>query len=295
MASHPIPPHRTCGTAEVHHRLLERRLYQQHRIDIELFTARFQYFGGADRRTGVTVIPTAVHVLYKDDAANISDAQIQSQMDVLNFDFRGANADIARVPEVWKGLTGDARVEFKLEAVTRTRTDVNAFTTDDGMKATATGGIDPHPTDTYLNIWVCELSGGLLGYAQFPGGPPETDGVVVWHRAFGTSGTAAAPFNAGRTATHEVGHWLNLFHIWGDRLDCQGTDQVADTPGQQAPNYGKPVFPRISCNNGPHGDMFMNYMDYVDDEAMYMFTQGQVVRMQAALDGPRSSIGRTPT
>lgn len=293
--SHPLPPHRTCGTAEVHHRLLERRLYQQHRIDIELFTSRFQYFGGADRRTGVTVIPTVVHALYKDDAANIADAQVHSQIDVLNQDFRAANPDRAKVPDVWSGVTGDARIEFKLETVTRTRTQVDAFTTDDAMKATATGGIDPWDTERYLNIWVCELSGGLLGYAQFPGGPPETDGVVVWHRAFGANGTASAPFHFGRTATHEVGHWLNLFHIWGDRLDCRGTDEVVDTPTQQAPNYGKPTFPKVSCNNAPNGDMFMNYMDYVDDEAMYMFTQGQVVRMQAALDGPRAAMARTTT
>jgi hypothetical protein len=118
--SHPLPPHRTCGTAEVHHRLLERRLYQQHRIDIELFTSRFQYFGGADRRTGVTVIPTVVHALYKDDAANIADAQVHSQIDVLNQDFRAANPDRAKVPDVWSGVTGDARIEFKLETVTRT-------------------------------------------------------------------------------------------------------------------------------------------------------------------------------
>ena len=290
-----FPTHRTCGTAEVHARLLESRRYQQHRIDIELFTSRFEFLGGPAQRTGITTIPTVVHVLYKDDSANISDAQIQSQIDVLNHDFRGTNSDASKVPPVWKGLVGDSRVQFKLDSVTRTKTTVASFSTDDAMKATATGGHDPLPADRYLNIWTCELSGGLLGYAQFPGGPPETDGVVIWHKAFGTTGTATAPFNLGRTATHEVGHWLNLFHIWGDRLDCQGTDEVSDTPGQQAPNYGKPNFPHVSCSNAPNGDMFMNYMDYVDDDAMYMFTLGQVARMQAALDGPRALIGRPTT
>jgi len=141
-------------------------------------------------------------------------------------------------------------------------------------------------------MWVCSLGGGLLGYAQFPGGPSRTDGIVILNRAFGTAGTATAPFHLGRTATHEVGHWLNLRHIWGDTEDCSGTDFVADTPNAQHPNYGKPRFPHVSCQNGPNGDMFMNYMDYVDDDAMFMFTAQQVVRMQASLDGPRATIGR---
>jgi hypothetical protein len=115
---------------------------------------------------------------------------------------------------------------------------------------------------------------------------------VILNTAFGTTGTAQSPFNLGRTATHEVGHWLNLHHIWGDRSDCGGTDFVTDTPNAQLPNYGKPMFPHISCNNGPNGDMFVNYMDYVDDDTMVMFTAGQVLRMNATLSGPRKKIGR---
>jgi hypothetical protein len=141
-------------------------------------------------------------------------------------------------------------------------------------------------------MWVCQLSSNLLGYAQFPGGPAQTDGVVILHSAFGTTGTAAAPFDRGRTATHEIGHWLNLFHIWGDDgTGCNGTDEVDDTPNQADENTGCPGFPSPSCANDPNGDMFMNYMDYTDDACMFMFTAGQVTRMQAALDGPRSSIG----
>jgi hypothetical protein len=145
-------------------------------------------------------------------------------------------------------------------------------------------------------MWVCQLGGGLLGYAQFPGGPAATDGVVILHSAFGTTGTAAPPFHLGRTATHEIGHWLNLNHIWGDDgTGCSGTDNVADTPNQGGGNTGKPTFPHVSCGNGPNGDMFMNYMDYVDDDAMFMFTAGQATRMQACLDGPRSLIGTQTT
>jgi len=153
------------------------------------------------------------------------------------------------------------------------------------------GGADAWPTDKYLNLWVCDLGNGLLGYAQFPGGPADTDGVVILNSAFGTIGSAASPFDLGRTAVHEVGHWLNLNHIWGDTSDCTGTDHVPDTPGAQLPNYNKPVFPHVTCTNGPNGDMFMNYMDYVDDDSMVMFTTGQSARMQATLAGPRSSIG----
>ena len=107
-----------------------------------------------------------------------------------------------------------------------------------------------------------------------------------------TTGSATKPFNLGRTTTHEVGHWLNLRHIWADTEDCSGTDFVADTPNAEGPNYGKPKFPKISCGNGPNGDMFMNYMDYTDDDSMYMFTAQQVARMHAALDGARGTLGK---
>lgn len=295
-----LPSRRTCGAAEVHHRLLERPDYQARQIALEQHLTRFLLFDGHTLRTGVAVIPAVVHVVYRTDAENISDVQVQSQFLVLNADYRAQNGDLAKVPAVWKGLVGDGRIEFNLATrdpdgratpgITRTQTDAHSFDTHDGVKSRATGGADPWPADRYLNLWVCTLGGGLLGYAQFPGGPPETDGVVILNTAFGTTGTAAAPFNLGRTSTHEIGHWLNLHHIWGDRLDCRGTDFVDDTPPAQAPNYGKPRFPHITCNNGPNGDMFVDFMDYVDDDSMYMFTQGQVARMSATLDGERRSF-----
>jgi hypothetical protein len=253
-------------------------------------------------RTGCTRIPVVVHVVYKTSAQNISDAQIQSQIDVLTEDFRHKNTDLSTVPAAFAPFAADTRVEFKLATIdhagnpttgiTRTATATTAFSDDDSVKSSATGGADAWPSDKYLNIWVCQLAGSLLGYAQFPGGPAATDGVVIRNTAFGTTGTAAAPFNLGRTATHEVGHWLNLRHIWGDDgTGCSGDDFVADTPNQGGPNYGTPTFPHVSCGNAPNGDMFMNFMDYVDDAAMVMFTAGQVTRMQASLDGLRSSIG----
>ena len=260
----------------------------------------------AVERAGPFRITVVVHVVYQTAAENISAAQVKSQIAALNKDYRAKNADRNKTPAPWKGLVADAQIEFQLatvgpdgqptDGITRTKTSRTSFVSDDdSVKAAATGGADPWPTDKYLNIWVCgtlKNSRGLslLGYAQFPGGPAGTDGVVIWNGAFGTRGTATSPFNLGRTATHEVGHFLNLRHIWGDAPNCAGTDFVADTPPAEDANYNKPTFPHISCTNGPNGDMFVNYMDYVDDDSMFMFTPGQVSRMHAALEGPRSSL-----
>jgi hypothetical protein len=260
--------------------------------------AQMRLEGATDRRSErallkapkLVTIDTVVHVVYKTPDQNISDAQIKGQFTVLNKDFRGTNPDRNQTPTPWRGLVADSRIRFKLVKVTRTKTASNSFSTDDGMKRAAGGGIAPVNPKTHLNIWVCALSGGLLGYAQFPGGPAATDGVVVNYRAFGTLGTAQAPFNKGRTTTHEIGHYLNLRHIWGDTPDCSGSDMVADTPNCAGPNYGMPTFPIVSCNNGPHGGMFMNYMDYTDDAGMYMFTTQQMLRMRTALETTRSGL-----
>jgi len=285
---------------EVHHRQLEEepgfRVAQQtleHACQDMLRTA-------AAARTTPYKITVVVHVLHRLPAEKISAAQVKSQIKVLNADFRAKNTDRTKVPGVWSGLVADANVQFVLATkapdgkpttgIVFTATTATSFGSDERMKSAATGGANPWPTDRYLNMWVCTLKGGLLGYAQFPGGPAATDGVVIRNTAFGTSGSAAVPFNLGRTATHEVGHYLNLRHIWGDTPDCSGSDLVADTPNAEGPNGGKPVFPKISCSNGPNGDMYMNYMDYTDDAAMFMFTPGQVARMRTTLDGPRSSL-----
>jgi hypothetical protein len=243
-----------------------------------------------------------VHVVFNKADENISVTQIRSQIAVLNRDYRATNPDRTNVPSVWGGLVADVRLHFALATkdpkgkpttgITRRKTTRTSFGDDDTVKFTARGGMTTWPTTKYLNMWVCTLAGGLLGYAQFPGGPQRTDGVVILNTAFGTTGSVKAPFNLGRSATHEVGHWLNLRHIWGDTEDCSGSDLVADTPNAAGPNFGKPKSPSISCGNGPSGDMFVNYMDYVDDDAMMMFTTQQAVRMQAALDGARSLIGR---
>ena len=293
---------RTCAHMVVHELLAETEPeYRERRLRAEEQTRQSIESGEAMRVTArLLTIPVVVHVVHRTQEENISAAQIRSQITVLNRDFRAKNPDRRKVPDAWKSLVIDSNIQFELakkdpqgnqtNGITRTATTVAAFGADNSVKKKTTGGVAPWPTDRYLNVWVCNLAGGLLGYAQFPGGPRRTDGVVVLHSAFGTRGTAQAPFDKGRTATHEVGHYLGLRHVWGDRNDCTGNDFVADTPPARQANIDKPSYPHITCDNGPNGDMFMNYMDYVDDAAMFMFTTGQVARMNATLAGPRKRL-----
>jgi Pregnancy-associated plasma protein-A len=275
--------------------------YRERRLEAEEETRQTIDSGQAMRVVSKLItIPVVVHVVHRTEEENVSDAQVKSQISVLNKDFRAKNPDKSKVPAVWKSLVVDSKIQFALAkkdprgkpttGITRTATTVEEFGPDNGVKAKKSGGVNAWPADRYLNMWVCNLSGGLLGYAQFPGGPAKTDGVVVLYSAFGSTGKVNPPFNKGRTATHEVGHFLGLRHIWCDRNDGTGSDFVADTPPHRQANTGKPKFPQITCNNGPSGDMFMNYMDYVDDASMFMFTSGQVARMNATLAGPRKKL-----
>jgi hypothetical protein len=257
----------------------------------------------------VITIPVVVHVIHTPGEAigggqNISVAQIQSQIDVLNEDFRRLNPDRVNTPNAFVGVAADPSIEFRLacqdpngnptNGITRTASTVNAFSVNDDIKFTSRGGHDAWPTVRYLNIWVGNLAGGLLGYAQFPfdyATRPNTDGVVIRTTAFGRVGNVVAPFNTGRTATHEVGHWLGLFHIWGDDGgSCNGSDQCNDTPNQADENFGCPAFPSASCSN--NADMSMNYMDYTDDACMNIFTNDQRIRMRAIFTqgGPRAAF-----
>ncbi len=298
------PKRRRCGAMEAHFHLCEIDPgFRLRRAKIHAETELMVRSGLAMRRVERKdlTIPVVVHVVYNLAEENISDAQIKSQIAAMNRDFSASNEDRSSTPPVWQGLVSNARVRFALatrdprgkptNGITRTKTAQTSFETDDAVKRKSTGGATAWPTGKYLNLWVCSLGNGIAGYAQFPGGPAATDGVVINNTSFGTKGTVVPPFHLGRTAVHEVGHWLNLNHIWGDTNDCSGTDHVSDTPQAQLPNFGKPDFPHVTCNNGPNGDLFVNYMDYVDDDVMVMFTAGQVARMQATLAGPRSSIG----
>ena len=248
----------------------------------------------------ILTIPVVVHVIYQNSSQNISNAQILSQINILNEDFRKNNSDATSIPSAFVGVAADSEIEFCLAVrdpngnvttgITRTSTTNSSFSGYTSMKYSSSGGQDAWNTSNYLNIWVCNLSSGLLGFATFPGGNSSTDGVVCDYAYFGNTGTATYPYHLGRTATHEVGHWLNLYHIWGDSY-C-GNDYVSDTPKHEESNYGCPSFPHASsCSGtGSNGEMFMNYMDYTNDACMYMFSTGQKNRMRATLTGTRSSL-----
>jgi len=265
--------------------------------DIENFTDRFSKSPAMQRLSGDSmIIPVVVNVVYKTAAENISLAQIQSQIDVLNEDFRSTNADISQVPSLFTAVkAGDTKIRFVLDQVIRKATTKKSWSTNDAVKKTAQGGINPTSPTTKLNLWACTLGNGILGYAQFPGGSSATDGVVILNKAFGSrakypGGYYTSTYDLGRTATHEVGHWFNLRHIWGDAT-C-GNDQVGDTPLHTGANYGCPAANLKSTCTGTPVMMTMNYMDYTDDACMYMFSAGQKTRMQAtwAVGGPRASF-----
>ena len=295
---------RYCAADEVLQQQLQADPGMQQRLNqIEEFTNRFIQSGEALRLVGDTIeIPVVVHVVYKTVQQNIHQLQVNSQIDVLNEDFQNRNADKVNMPaNSFQTVTSSGlNVRYVLVQTIRKQTTKKSFTSNDDVKKSSRGGSDPVDPTRNLNIWVCNLGGGLLGYAQFPGGPVATDGVVCLYSAFGSrakypSGTYTSAFDLGRTATHEVGHWMNLRHIWGDDgTGCSGSDLVGDTPNQGGYNVGCPSYPKISCNNGPKGDMFMNYMDYTDDRCMFMFSTDQKSRALAvfAAGGPRALMGQ---
>ena len=290
---------KNCGTVEFNNIQMERYPeFKMNREEIERFTKEYVL---SENRSVVT-IPVVFHVVHNTPEQNISDAQLMSQLEILNKDFNRLNADTGNTPGPFKPLAANIQVQFCLAqrdpggnattGITRTMTSITEFAAEDtSIYYSSLGGKDIWNRDKYLNIYSCKLAGTLLGYAQFPGGNPNTDGVVIGYNYMGNTGTVQPPNDLGRTASHEVGHWLNLFHIWGDEPACTQDDEVADTPLQGPESGGCPTFPMTdACTPGAPGIMFMNYMDYSDDNCMNMFTLGQSVRMNAALSGPRVSL-----
>ena len=283
-----------CGTPEyLHNHAVNKNITQR--------TATEKAGNRDTLKDEVIIIPVVVHVLYNTSEQNISDAQILSQINSLNQDYRRQNADASNTPEPFKKVAADVRIQFCLAKVdpqgyyttgiVRKYTKVDFFQNDDKMKFSSQGGDDAWDATKYLNLWVCNLFNLTLGYGVLPGSPLEKDGVVIKYNVFGTVGNLVAPYNKGRTATHEIGHWLGLKHLWGDS-SC-GDDGIADTPPQQAGNYGCSSFPHLSqCSINSYGDMFMNYMDFSNDACMNLFTQGQKAEMRSlfALGGPRNSF-----
>ncbi len=229
-------------------------------------------------------IPLVINIIEK-SPGQVTDAQIDSQIAILNIDFDNRNLNKPDDLKIFTGVDADFDIKFTKHIVNRVSSKKKNWGTRDAMKFSSQGGIDATDTSTYLNIWVCEIGRGILGYAQFPGGPEVTDGVVIGPDYFGETG---GNYGHGRTVTHEIGHWLNLRHIWGDG-GCSDDDFVSDTPSSDGPNYGCPAYPTVNCNST---DMTMNYMDYVYDDCMYMFTNGQKDRASAlfAIGGYRYSF-----
>ena len=253
----------------------------------------------------VIKIPVVVHVLYNKASENVTDEIVLEQIKILNDNFRRRAADTSNTPEWFKSIAADCGIEFQLATsdpqrrattgIVRKYTSVTRWSADDQMKQSAKGGADAWDSKSYLNIWVCNL-GSIAGYSSFPGGPDDKDGVVITRNVFGKSSRAG--YEQGKTAVHEVGHWLGLRHIWGDSY-C-GDDWVNDTPKQGNFTPGCPAGIRTSCSSGPHGDMYMNFMDLTQDGCINMFTEGQKKRMRTLFetDGARngilSSVGLLP-
>jgi PKD repeat protein len=329
-----VPPHRTCGTMDYHNYLMQTRKnyatdYAQYNQMLDQYIQNNHAALNATARTANITIPVVIHVLYNTAAQNISDAQATSQFAVLNNDFQRLNADKVNTPSTFTAVAGGVGITFCLAqrdpngnattGIIHKSTTTTSFTTDNKIKSSAQGGDDPWDVTRYVNIWIGNISGGILGYGEFPTSTlSNTYGLVLNYTATGTMGTAAAPYNLGRTGTHEFGHCFNLNHIWGDNGQCGNTDNCYDTPPQKggtaAPagcNYGTPTYPwqPNTCTRpdgiggasmtNVNGDMFMNYMDYTDDAVMNMFSQQQCVRMLAVVSNPpynvlASSNGCTP-
>ena len=266
---------------------------KKNRSKLEEQTTKFQIQKGIN-----TTIPVVIHVVYKNGNENISNSQIQSQLDVLNKDFTRTNTDAFNTPADFLPVVSNTQINFCLaqqspngnptNGIIRKQTTINSFPLfGDAIYYDSLGGSTAWNTQKYLNIWVAKIESGVLGWAQFPAaGDTNTDGVVIDYEHFGTIGTAINPYDLGRTATHEIGHWFNLYHTWGDN-SC-GNDYVNDTPIQEQANFGCKIHPHISCGNS--GDMFMNFMDYTNDACMNSFTEGQKDRIWSSISNWRTGL-----
>jgi hypothetical protein len=252
-------------------------------------------------------IPVVFHVVWRTTVQNIPDSCLQQQLDVLNEDYNAANPDIWKVPSAWVPIIGNMNVNFVLAStdpngnpttgIERRQTTVPSFSTTGSVCYYAQGGLDAWPDTSYLNIWICNIGNGLLGYAQFPGGNPATDGVVLHYRNTGRGTYCWTPYDHGRTGTHEVAHWFGLRNFV-DQSNCSiDGDLIPDTPTYTNSSiYGSYApFQVITdvCNPSAPGIMWMNFMTQVDDTSMYFFTQNQIDTMTWVMNNLRAGIVST--
>ncbi|HEY1038324.1 MAG TPA: M43 family zinc metalloprotease [Bacteroidia bacterium] len=272
---------------------------------------------------GVITIPVVFHVVYKNAAQNIADSNIFRQLTTLNECYRKQNSNFSQTRPIFDSIAADVQIEFCLaqldpngnatSGITRTSAPSNAafdpLFNMDKVKSSTTNGVDPWPTDEYLNIWVCDMSlfniPFVLGYATFPGSDPTLDGVVIQYNFIGHQDNGTTN-NLGKTTVHEVGHWLGMRHIWGDGQQsstlCDSTDYVDDTPNADTASQQTCLIKNSCSNESPYWnnagidppDMIENYMDYSYDDCMTMFTNGQKLRMHGFLNTVRSSLISSP-
>ena len=311
--------HEPCGTMHNHRWHMEENAH----LETSRAEAVNQINGWLDAnpdnapRAGVKVIPVVFHIIHDGDpvgvSENISDSQVMSQLDALNRDFNRLNPDSVNTPSVFQSIAANTEIEFCLARFNEfgiptygiQRHDlgkVDWYRQDPGSSPAPAGQdieTDLKPStiwdrDKYLNIWVCRFGGdlvsrGVQGYSQFPGMGATTDGVILRYTKCGQEGEAAG--DLGRTCVHEVGHWLDLRHVWGDDQDdpdpCTGTDLIDDTPNQRVQYFNCPVWPQSSCGSQ---DMYMNYMDYTDDNCSNLFTNDQSARMHSTLETVRAGV-----
>jgi Pregnancy-associated plasma protein-A/Secretion system C-terminal sorting domain len=244
----------------------------------------------------VLIIPVVFHIVYSSEEENICDELIYSQLDKLNEDFSFQNTDKASIPNEFKNTGADTEIQFCLanidtsgkqtNGITRTKTTQKGIGLSDNLFFTEKGGKSAWNTEGYLNIWIADLGTKITGFAAMPlQSSSYRDGVVLHYKYTGLNKNKY--YGLGRVGVHEVGHYLGLTHIWGTKNGCDDDDGIEDTP-QQATNYkGCPAYPKQSCGVS---SMFMNYMDYVDDPCMVMFSQGQKERMISTLMTSRKSL-----
>jgi hypothetical protein len=277
-----------CGFAEVYQELQKDSTFLQ----TQAFLEKKQPINQLKSQT-VFIVPVVIHAIHRNSADSISDAQILSQIDVLNTDYRKLNADTTNVESGFS--VADVRIEFCLaqrdpngnntSGIVRYKTNI-----DDICNGNQYLQVAPiWNRDHYLNIWVCDLGTVNAGYAYSPGAAADRDGVVIHYSNFGDTGTLQANYDHGRTATHEVGHWFNLKHPWGNDnpVSCATDDGVSDTPNQGVIYENCPPPPQNSCGSK---DMLSNFMGYVYDDCMGNFTEGQKNRMRTALVNSRTTL-----
>ena len=270
---------------------------------VDVFTReRTNSTPGAQRINGIPeiiTIPVVFHVLYRTREENIDNASLNLLIAALNRDFNKKNSDASNIPSVFKPFAASMGFEFKMATmdpqgrsttgIVKKYTPVLYWMSDDKMKFSASYGDDAWDSKSYLNIWICNMK-DVLGYSTLPGMDPLKDGVVLSVEDILKPRGTTPGINDLRTVVHEVGHWVNLYHIWGEGY-C-GDDKVDDTPKQSSYTPGCPSGTRVTCGNSLTGDMYMNFMDFTDDVCMNMFTNGQRKRARTIFEvgGPRNSI-----